>query len=68
MKEHQTKRVKNIEPRVRHYLERFTFDELEFYAERAAIMEYCGGIPRKKAELNAVDEVLNQRRRKNEAQ
>ena len=67
MKERHIKRDKNIEARVRHYLERFTVEELEIYAERAAIREYCGGIPRKKAEWEAVKDVLQHRRRKNAA-
>ena len=40
-----------------------TDDELEEYEERAAIMEYCGNMPRKEAERKALDRILEKRKR-----
>jgi len=37
---------------------------LELYEERAAIMEYCGGLPREEAERQAWEEVLDHSERR----
>ena len=38
-----------------------TADEFEIYNERAAIMEFDGGLPRKIAEIRAADYILRLR-------
>ena len=38
-------------------------DEFEFYEERAAIIEYDGGLQREDAERMALDEVISRRQK-----
>lgn len=36
-------------------------DDLRFeYEERAGIMEYCGGLPRQRAEIEAMKDIIRQ--------
>ena len=42
----------------RSLLKEMTPDQLEFWEERAAIMEYCGKLPRDEAEIEAIRDVL----------
>lgn len=45
----------------------YTDDEIEYLQERAAILEFYGGMPRKEAEREAVNE-LKRKRKYNEEQ
>ena len=42
------------------------YEELELFEERAAIMEYCGGMSRDEAEYRAHEEIRDRRNKQKE--
>lgn len=46
---------------VSSWLEKLSDDERDTYEERAAIMEYDGGLPREQAEIEAIKRIIQER-------